>query len=165
MYQTQGKVVDAVNLYSSILSQLGETIPESSNVEASTAMFTETLIMCEETFDEAWIQTKMEENKPITDWRTNVSTEKKETLKIQDGETKRIVFIDEGTLNVHPDFGESVKFSVEHNAIAMNWYVRGNNYSLLGQIKELGELTGMVADVSRTGAKKSDTRYSIEKVE
>ena len=62
--QTQGKVVNAVKLYSSILSQLGETItiPESSTAEASTAMVAETLNMCEETFDESWIQTKMEES-------------------------------------------------------------------------------------------------------
>ena len=62
MYQTQGKVVDAVNLYSSILSQLGETIPESFTAEASTAIVAETLNMYEGTFKESWIQTKMEES-------------------------------------------------------------------------------------------------------
>jgi hypothetical protein len=62
VFQTLGKVEDAVNLYSSILTQLGETIPESSTAESSTAMLAETLNMCEETFDEAWIQTKMEES-------------------------------------------------------------------------------------------------------
>ena len=60
--QTQGKVEDAVNLYSSILTQLGETIPASVTAETSTAMIAETLNMCEETFDEAWIETKMEES-------------------------------------------------------------------------------------------------------
>jgi len=47
----------------------------------------------------------------------------------------------------------------------MNFYVKENNFSLLKQIKELGSLIGTTANILRVGSKKSDTRYSIEKVE
>ena len=47
----------------------------------------------------------------------------------------------------------------------MNFYVKEMNFSLLNQIKALGVLTGVLANISRTGSKKSDTRYTIEKKE
>jgi len=107
-----------------------------------------------------------ETNRQISeDWRDEVSDSASATLKILDGETKRVVFLDEGRKNTHPDFGTSIVFSVEHEKEIMNFYVKENNYSLLKQIKELGKLTGIAVDISRVGSKKSDTRYTIEKID
>jgi hypothetical protein len=61
VFQTQGKVVDAYNTFSSILTQLGETIPDSVTPEAATDMITETLTMFEEIYDDEWKQTMMED--------------------------------------------------------------------------------------------------------
>jgi len=119
-------------------------------------------------------QTKMEENKAITDWREEVSDTAKATLKIQDGETKQVVFMDEGEKRTHADFGDSIVFEVEtkefdedkiEQVVKKNFYVNPNNYALLKQLKALGKLTGQVVKISRTGSKKSDTRYAVEKVE
>ena len=75
------------------------------------------------------------------------------------------LFLDEGTKRTHPDFGTSVVFKVEHEKEQKNFYVRETNYAFLGQIKDLGILTGRAAKVSRVGSKKSDTRYSIALIE
>jgi len=104
-----------------------------------------------------------ETNKQISeDWRGDVSDSASATLKILDGETKNVVFLDEGRKNIHPDFGTSIVFKVEHESEEMNFYVKENNYSLLKQIKEIGKLTGTPATISRVGSKKSDTRYTVE---
>jgi len=116
------------------------------------------------------------ETQQSEDWRAEVSDSANATLKILDGETKQVVFLNEGNKRTHADFGTSVVFNLEHEmeveeegkkemkVIQMNFYVKENNYSLLKQIKELGNLTGKVCKISRTGAKKSDTRYTIEEV-
>ncbi len=64
MYQTEGKVEDAFNIYLDILTQLGETIPvpDSVTTETSTSIVTETLNMCGEIFNDEWNQTKMDES-------------------------------------------------------------------------------------------------------
>jgi len=106
----------------------------------------------------------MEEQEKVNqDWRENI-TEPGQTLKILDGERKKVVFIDNGTLKSHPDFGTSIVFRIEYKAEPMNWYVKSNNFSLLGQIKSLGDLIGKVVFISRKGATRSNTRYTVEEV-
>jgi len=104
----------------------------------------------------------MEEQKSI-DWREEVSDSSRATLKIQDGETVEFVFTDEGRKFTHVDFGTSIVFELEKDKEPMNWYVSEHNYDLLRQIKALGKLVGLKVKVNRTGSKKSDTRYTIEK--
>jgi hypothetical protein len=99
------------------------------------------------------------------DWRSDVSDSPGATLKIADGEEKTFVFLNEGKKQTHSDFGTSVVFSVEHEKETKNFYVRENNYSLLGQIKKLGKITGKAVKISRVGEKKSDTRYTLEVIE
>ncbi len=100
-------------------------------------------------------------------WRTDesLSGEPIPALKVKDGESKTFVFLNEGEKKTHPDFGTSIVFSVEQNKVKHNYYIKENNFSLLRQIKELGDLTGLVVTVSRTGSRKSDTRYTIEKAD
>lgn len=106
-------------------------------------------------------------NEQEEDWRIDVSGEPKETLKIQDGEQISFSFLNEGKKNNHPDFGESIVFTVGHKSkgedkpLEKNWYVNPKNYELLRQIKELGSLKDLKVIVGRTGSKKSDTRYVI----
>ncbi len=110
------------------------------------------------------------------DWRDELSDSK--TLKILDGETKDVVFLDEGIKRPNRDFGTSIVFKVEHEMevedeegnkeirpVEMNFYVKENNYSLLKQLKEIGILTGKPIKISREGSKKSDTRYTVEVIE
>ena len=116
------------------------------------------------------------ETQQSEDWRAEVSDSASATLKILDGETKKVVFLGEGEKRTHADFGTSVVFKLEHEmeveedgkkemkVIQMNFYVKENNYSLLKQIKELGKLVGKICNISRVGSKKSDTRYTIEEV-
>ena len=106
-----------------------------------------------------------EEAEVVEDWRSDISGSPKPTLKIADGEEKTIVFLDGGEKRTHPDYGNSIVFQVEEAEESKNFYVRENNYSLLGQIKELGKLIGKVVKISRKGSKKSDTRYTIEEVQ
>jgi len=105
----------------------------------------------------------MTEEQKEVDWRNEVG-EASPTLKVQDGETVTFVFQNEGEKRTHPDFGTSIVFAVGHEEITKNFYVRETNYNLQKQIKELGTLTGKKVKVSRTGSKKSDTRYTIEEV-
>lgn len=110
-------------------------------------------------------QTPQEESEEQEDWRKKVG-EKKEVLKILDKEKKTFVFLSEGDKSVHTDYGESIVFTVEHEQIEKRWFVKPNNFSLLNQIKELGQpLMGQLVMVSRTGSKKSDTRYELQNVE
>jgi len=97
------------------------------------------------------------------DWRANIG-EAKSTLKIADGQVVTFVFLDEGNNRTHSDFGSSIVFAVSVNEEEKNWYVNPQNFNLLGQIKGLGKLTGLKVEVERTGSKKSDTRYTIKKV-
>ncbi len=104
------------------------------------------------------------ETQKDVDWREDVS-DPKPTLKILDGESKTVKFLDEGTKKISVDYGTSIVFNVEHGGEEMNFYVKENNFSLLKQVKELGSLVGVSANISRVGSKKSDTRYTIEKIE
>jgi len=109
----------------------------------------------------------MEEQKAINDeedWRAKVSDSSTPVLKVADGETKTFVFLNEGEKRTHSDYGTSIVFQVEFEKEKMSFYIRENNYSLLKQVKEIGKLTGTAVKVSRVGSKKSDTRYTIEKV-
>lgn len=99
------------------------------------------------------------------DWREDI-TEPKSVLKVADGESKVFVFQDEGVKIPSVDYGTSVAFSVieEESKEARTFYVKANNFSFLAQIKELGDLKGVKVKVSRKGSKRSDTRYTIEKL-
>jgi len=99
-----------------------------------------------------------------TDWRNEIST-KTETLKVKDGDKIVVVFQDEGTKKESVDYGTSIAFRVivKGETEAKTFYVKANNFDLLGQIKEFGKLTGQTVTISRTGSKRSDTRYKIEK--
>ena len=103
----------------------------------------------------------MDEQKSI-DWREDISDTSKATLKVLDGETKSVIFMDEGRKFVHSEYGESIVFEVNEDSESKNFYVKPNNYSLLKQIKELGKLIGVRVKISRVGSKKSDTRYTVE---
>ena len=108
----------------------------------------------------------MEEPKTQTDndWREDVSDTASVTLKVLDGETKQVIFLDEGRKITSSDYGTSIVFKVEHGKEEKNFYVKENNYSLLKQIKEIGILAGKLVNISRVGSRKSDTRYMIEEV-
>jgi hypothetical protein len=105
------------------------------------------------------------EQKNIDDWRDEVFTDSLETLKIADGEVVEVVFLSEGEKRTHADYGTSVIFRVEVNQVEKNWYVNANNFDLLKQLKDIGNLTGKVIRIKRTGSKKSDTRYNIEEIQ
>ena len=105
----------------------------------------------------------MQEQKSVDDWRGEVSDTNKATLKVLDGEKVTFVFLDEGKKKSHPDYGDSIAFDIDHGKERKVFYVKNTNFDLLRQIKLLGKLTGLTADLSRTGSKKSDTRYKIEK--
>jgi hypothetical protein len=107
----------------------------------------------------------METPQQNLDWRTEI-TESKSTLKIKDGDVVEITFADEGIKKVHPDYGTSVAFSVliKDDTEPKIFYVKNNNFDLLGQIKLLGVLTGIKARITRIGSTKSNTRYKIVKI-
>jgi len=107
----------------------------------------------------------MEEQKTTEDWRAEVSDSSKDTLKILDGEEKLVLFLDEGTKFTHSEYGTSIVFQVEFKGSAMNFYVKENNFALLKQLKDLGKLTGTAAMISRTGSKRTDTRYTVKAAE
>ena len=108
---------------------------------------------------------EQEQQEKIEDWREDIS-EPAETLKIADKETAIFTFQNEGEKRTHPDYGTSIVFQVAplNEESTKYWYVNSRNFDLLGQIKELGNLTGLKVKVTRKGSKKSDTRYIIEKV-
>jgi len=108
---------------------------------------------------------EMPNTEEAEDWRADVSDSSKAILKIADGETVEVIFLNEGEKRTHADYGTSIVFEVEHNKEEKVFYVNAQNFALLKQIKELGKLVGTPAKISRTGSKKSDTRYTIEKVE
>lgn len=107
----------------------------------------------------------MEQTQSNTDdWREDLSDSSKPTLKVADGENAQFTFTDQGKKRHHPDFGDSVVFIVNQQGEEKNFYVNAQNYDLLGQIKALGSLPGTIVKLSRTGSKKSDTRYTITKL-
>ena len=61
VFQAQGKVVDAYGTCSSILTQLGETIPDSVDPEVVGAMIPETLRKYDEVYCDDWLGKKMED--------------------------------------------------------------------------------------------------------
>ena len=104
-------------------------------------------------------------NTNLGNWRDEIS-DSKEQIKIKDGESKTVVFADEGKRSVHPDFGTSIVFSMleDGSKESKRFYVKENNFSLLQQIKALGPvIAGMKVKISRTGSTKSNTRYRVEK--
>ncbi len=105
-----------------------------------------------------------EEQKTFEDWRDEVSDESKEILKVADGEEVVFEFKDEGVKKTHADYGTSIVFLVNHNELEKLWYVNEHNYSLLRQIKLVGELVNKKVHLSREGSKKSDTRYTLVEV-
>ena len=100
------------------------------------------------------------------DWREGI-TESKNTIKVRDGEIVKGYFRDEGIPRPSEDYGNSIAFAFQKDGETevKTWYVKANNFSLLGQIKQLGSLTGIHVQITRIGSKKSDTRYSIKKID
>jgi len=107
----------------------------------------------------------MDAQNSIKDWREDIKDSSTATLKVLDGDQKLVLFLDEGTKFTHSEYGTSIVFKVEHKGSEFNFYVKENNYALLKQLKDLGKLVGTVAMISRTGSKKSDTRYTVTKQE
>lgn len=105
----------------------------------------------------------MQEQTSVTDWRDEIAP-KTATLKVLDGEKVIVVFKNEGKKVSSVDYGDSIAFLVIEDNVEYTWYVKANNFDLLGQIKALGKLTGLRCEISRVGSKKSDTRYSIKKL-
>jgi hypothetical protein len=103
--------------------------------------------------------------KNLDDWRSDI-TPTTETLKIKDGESVSLAFADEGRKKESKDYGTSIAFQVVviGEDKPKTFYVKANNFDLLSQIKQLGILTGCKVKISRTGSKKSDTRYKITKM-
>lgn len=129
----------------------------------------------------------VEQNSTTDNWM-NELTSKTAILKILDGEDARFMFQDEGLKKDHADYGKSIAFNVRVQKMTKivdgdkfvkvpkteeavkTFYVRANNFDLLGQIKELakqnnGILTGLTVDMFRKGKLRSDTRYTIKKAE
>jgi hypothetical protein len=104
-------------------------------------------------------------NANLEDWRTEI-TEPKDTLKVKDGDVVIGTFAGEGTKKQSEDYGTSIMFPiiVDGEKESKNFYVKTNNFDLLGQIKALGNLTGLKVRITRIGAKRSDTRYKIVKI-
>ena len=61
VFQGQGKIAEAYETGISILTQLGETVPESVSHEAIQTMIAETLKMYHSVYDDDWLKTKMED--------------------------------------------------------------------------------------------------------
>jgi len=108
----------------------------------------------------------MENQSQVEDWREDLSVSLHPKLKIADGETKIFVFKDEGKRYKHPDYKPSITFTivVEGESEERTWFVNAEAYGVLNQVKTLGKLTGVKVSVKRTGSKKSDTRYEINKI-
>lgn len=102
---------------------------------------------------------------PKEDWRSEL-TEPTSTLKLKDGDVVVGVFGSEGEKKSHPDYGNSVAFQFlkDGEKEPRTFYVKANNFDLLGQIKALGTLTGMKVRISRIGSSRSNTRYKIVKL-
>ena len=100
------------------------------------------------------------------DWRKGLNISLHTKLKIADGETKVFVLKDEGQRYKHPDYKPSIIFTIvcEGEEIERTWFVNAEAYGLLNQLVELGKLTGVKVSVTRTGSKKSDTRYEVKKL-
>jgi len=107
----------------------------------------------------------METQKPIEDWRAEI-TEPTSTLKLKDGDVVVGTFADEGSKKTHPDYGNSVAFQFlkDGEKEPRTFYVKSNNFDLLGQIKLLGVLTGKKVRISRIGSTRSNTRYRITQI-
>ena len=96
-----------------------------------------------------------------TDWRNEV-TELHEKLKVTDGESKKIKFLDEG-IKFKNQYGTSIVFNVETEGQKYTWYVNTQSVGLLASIKRMDiPLTGKEATLSRTGVGKSDTKWILE---
>jgi hypothetical protein len=107
----------------------------------------------------------MENKIPEQDWREELN-EPTSTLKIKDGELVVGVFQNEGVRKTHPDYGTSVAFQFLQDGTTepKTFYVKANNFDLLGQIKTLGTLTGLKVRITRIGSTRSNTRYKIVKL-
>lgn len=107
----------------------------------------------------------MENQTQLDDWRQELNTSLYPKFKIADGETKQIVFLDEGQRYKHPDYKPSIIFTVQEvgQQDKLTWFVNAEAYGTLNQLKNLGKLTEAKVSVKRTGSKKSDTRYEVKK--
>ena len=107
-----------------------------------------------------------QEELPIEeDWRADIS-EPTATLKLKDGDIVVGTFQNEGEKRTHADYGTSIAFQFleDGQTDQKTFYVKANNYDLLGQIKALGDLTNLKVKLTRVGSKRSDTRYKVSKI-
>lgn len=108
----------------------------------------------------------MENQSQGQDWREDINASLYPKMKIADGDTKTFTFLDEGKKYKHPDYKPTIIFTVqlESQTEKLTWFVNAEAYGTLNQIKALGKLTNLKVMVKRIGSKKSDTRYTIERV-
>ncbi len=101
-------------------------------------------------------------------WRANIA-DPKPTFKLADKEVAIIKFLTEGILNPKLANGPAVIFEIVKitntdtlEGDELTWFINPQNYSLLGQIKDLGEnIKDKVIQVKREGTSKADTRYTL----
>lgn len=103
-------------------------------------------------------------------WMNEV-TQKTDTLKVLDGQSIKLVSKNNGVKKESVDYGTSVAFlvRVDNEQSDKTFYVKANNFDLLGQFKEIatkhnGSIVGVHLEISRKGSKKSDTRYTIKEI-
>jgi hypothetical protein len=105
----------------------------------------------------------------ITDWmkefdqsqQESAQYEKLPTFKILDGETKTFKLLDEGK-KIKNQNGEAILFTIEESGVRKYWWVKTNSFSILKVVRGATPLTGKTVSLTRVGAKKEDTRYSIK---
>jgi len=108
------------------------------------------------------------EEKTVLDWKENFRKESKENqdlkpkLKILDGESHNITFLDEGVRIKSAKYGDAVLFNVLENSIEKVWFVSVNKWSMLKEIARNDPLAGKAANIMRIGKDKDNTRYSIK---
>jgi hypothetical protein len=107
-----------------------------------------------------WIE---EYNKP----REDVEQKAIFKIKLSEGEiahTEKIVFLSEGEKKT-TKYGDAIVFNIANQNEEKTWFIRTNQYDLLNAIarqKKVKLLAQTVAEVTRTGKEKTDTRWGIK---
>lgn len=101
----------------------------------------------------------------MSDWRDDI-VEKKELPKVESFKLKNgsaeVTFIDEGwKWFSQQDNRNYIIFKVQKDGdIVRPWFVNKENFSLLRQLKDAGQLSGKKGIISRTGERRA-TRWSV----
>ena len=82
----------------------------------------------------------MQEQSNMPTWRQELAKPKPSILRISDQEKLTFTFEDEGEKRTHPDYGDSIVFTVqiEGEENESLWYVNPKNFRLLNEINGLG---------------------------